>query len=150
MRGWECKRKTKRAFQLVEVVLSLALTSFALVSILGLLPMGIKLVEDARRDTLSVEIARSLQLQIQGLARSELQALDSSRFYFDQEGMPTSTVGGESPPIYVATMSLSPPAESVLPGMSASGRLHQVQVRILAHPSGQERQRLSFYATAFD
>ena len=56
--------KTRRAFSLVEVVIALAVTSFALVAILALLPQGVQSANSSVSDTRCGLIAQDVALRL--------------------------------------------------------------------------------------
>ena len=54
----EFARRGERAFTMVEIALSLAVVAFALVAIIGVLPLGMTVQKDNREDTLIAQEGR--------------------------------------------------------------------------------------------
>src|SRR5688572_30793241 len=52
------RRRSERAFTMVEIALSLAVVAFALVAIIGVLPLGMTVQKDNREDTLIIQEGR--------------------------------------------------------------------------------------------
>lgn len=63
------RRPAQRAFTMVEIALSIAVVSFALVAILGVLPLGMTVQKDNREDTLIAQEGRFWLEAIKGGAR---------------------------------------------------------------------------------
>lgn len=74
-------------FSLVEVTLALGLVTFALVSIMATIPIGLSTLGDAKDQTTEAHILSGLSAQLSALTFSELQGLDASAS-FDSEGRP--------------------------------------------------------------
>jgi uncharacterized protein (TIGR02598 family) len=84
---------SRRAFSLVEVVIALSIVSFALIAILGILPLGIASLRDSNTDTTT-----SLVLpQVRGLILGEEHRAgqDFGPYYFD---VSASFIGEETIP----------------------------------------------------
>src|SRR5262249_51751200 len=62
-------RRSSAAFTMVEIALALAVIGFALVAILGILPMGMDVQKDNRRETIINQDANFLIETIRGGAR---------------------------------------------------------------------------------
>ncbi len=63
------KRPTQRGFSLVEVVMAIGLAAFVLVSLMALLPLGIKVNKTSAEETRAVNILTSLEADLRN-ARS--------------------------------------------------------------------------------
>src|SRR6187402_786674 len=101
----------QRAFTLVEVVLALGVASFGLISMLGLLSVGLKTFHDAINATTESEITQQLANQLRLANFSSVQnATTTSTYYFNQEGVATNAAGA----IYFA--SVNPPSKLAVPG----------------------------------
>jgi len=81
----------RRGFSLVEVVMALGLASFVLVGLLGLLPIGLNTMRDARGDSLRAEIIKSVANTAQQTDFSLLGTLNGTKYQFDNNGMLSST-----------------------------------------------------------
>jgi len=103
-----------RAFTLVEVVLAMGVVSFAMISMMGLLTMGLKTYHDAINATTESEITQQLANQLELAKYSSISTSTTSNYYFTQEGISTNAANA----IYSATVSA--PAKLNVPGGSAS------------------------------
>lgn len=111
-------RRVARAFSLIELTIALGIVGFALVAILGLVPLGLKAFQDAMRMNVEAEIVQSLARELEntpwktatssaGLPtanppdglRDYDAASSSSNFpiWFDDEGRELAR-GGTNPP----------------------------------------------------
>jgi uncharacterized protein (TIGR02598 family) len=78
------------AFSLVEVVIALGVISFALVSMLGLLGVGI----NASRQSSESTAMTAMISQVLGKVRAASNAPPATNFFFDADGLPlTNSVG---------------------------------------------------------
>jgi len=81
----------RRGFSLVEVVVALGLMSFVLVGLVGLMPIGLNTIRDARNDSLRAEIIKSVANTAQQTDFSLLGTLNGTKYQFDNSGMLSST-----------------------------------------------------------
>lgn len=79
----------RAAFTLVEVVLALGVASFGLISMLGLLSVGLRTAHDAISTTTEAEIRQQLANQLQLSNYSTIAASGATTYYFTQEGFAT-------------------------------------------------------------
>lgn len=78
------------AFSLVEVTLALGLISFAVVTILALIPSGLAVLRSSMDQSLEAQIVKGIG------ARSILSSFDNvavKDLYFDEEGQETALIG---------------------------------------------------------
>ena len=100
------KRKTARAFTLVEVALALGVMSVGIIAILGLLPSALQSARNAADNTVTATIVQDLfsTLRAQPFTTASLSSLGGSSFQlnnpantgtlnFDQAGNVTNTSG---------------------------------------------------------
>lgn len=85
------------AFSLVEVVLALGMMSFAMVSVLGLIPVGLGNFRDARKLSVESGIAQRLAGDLR-LAEAAGRSTAAGHFYFDDQGTPVA----EDAALYIA------------------------------------------------
>lgn len=85
------------AFSLVEVVLAIGVMSFAMMAVLGTLPVGLKSSQQSRVQVASANIARQLQAELQQISFDKdssdvlnMQTLKDNPFYFTLEGTRTT------------------------------------------------------------
>ncbi|CAN5346321.1 hypothetical protein BH09VER1_BH09VER1_27950 [soil metagenome] len=83
-------KDSTRAFSLVEVVLAIGIVSFAMVSILGLIPVGLHTFRSAMDLSVEAGIAQKLVADVQ---RTDFQNLQSTNFCFDDQGIPVAPAG---------------------------------------------------------
>jgi len=90
---WRCSCENTRAFSLVEVVLALGLVSFCLIAVLGLMPVGLKVVKNANEQAAAATVLSSITRSIRSATTS-----DNSVFNWTYNGTNfTYTVGSSTP-----------------------------------------------------
>jgi uncharacterized protein (TIGR02598 family) len=109
-RGSAGRRGQVRAFSLVEVVLALGVASFGLISMMGLLCVGVQTEHDAISTTTEAEIAQQLASELQLASYSVVSASPATNYYFTQEGFATNRANA----VYFA--SVSAPTVVTAPG----------------------------------
>jgi len=103
-----------RAFTLIEVVLAVAIVSFSLLAIVGLLPIGLASVRDSENDQAIGAIATQLRGQLQQISfdttvTNNINQLPNSVNQYSSEGLLiTSTVPTNIAPYYRASFALTP------------------------------------------
>jgi uncharacterized protein (TIGR02598 family) len=96
-------------FSLVEVAISLAVVSFSMLSILGLVPMGLTNLRQAMNNTVQSQIVQSITSEEQLTSFVNLQ---NTSYYYDADGNTTSP---SSQPVYTATVTISQVSGSSFP-----------------------------------
>ena len=86
--------------------MALGIAAFCLVALLGLMPVGLKTVRDARGDSLRAEILKSMGNIAQQTDYSLLGNLDGKKYYFDINGLVVSSTSADA--IYEAVLSTGP------------------------------------------
>ncbi len=113
------------AFSLVEVVLALGVVSFGLISLMGLLTVGLKTFHEAMGATTKAEIAQRLANQLQLASYSAISTnTTASYYYFTEEGLATNASGG----IYSAR--IDPPTKFTVPGGDSTAAANTLKVVI--------------------
>ena len=142
-------RPTRRshAFSLVEVVLAIGVVSFAMMAVLGTLPVGLKSSRESRGQVATANIARQIQGELQQISfRTDsadtltVQNLADTPFYFTLEGTRT----GADQAYYIASFAV---ADVSLPGLSidpANARRVTVTVSHPADAAPEDRQESIF------
>ena len=74
------------AFTLVEVALALGIIAFALLPIVGLVPIGMQVSNSATDQTMTAQIGQRLIGLMRQSDPSNYAALEASCYYFDNEG----------------------------------------------------------------
>ncbi len=78
----------RRAFSLVEVTLAMALVSFAVITVIGLMPIGLTALHRVIDTTEEAQIVRQIGAQAALTPYSTLNATFSGQtFYYDQDGV---------------------------------------------------------------
>jgi uncharacterized protein (TIGR02598 family) len=76
---------SKKAFSMVEMALAMGVVSFAMVSLLGLLPVGLKIARDTMDITVQSQIMQSISNDVQLAEYNELQ--DLKDLNYNAEGL---------------------------------------------------------------
>jgi len=83
--------KSKQAFSLIEVVLAIGITSFALLATIGLLPVGLNTLRESNTQTAVANISHQIRGELQQIsfdpkADFNVQKLGTTTYYFTREG----------------------------------------------------------------
>lgn len=82
-----------RAFSLIEVVLAMAIVAFALLAIIGMLPVGLQTMRDSQNDQAIGTIANQMRGDLQqisfGTGQGTLSDLPNTNYYYTAEGLKT-------------------------------------------------------------
>lgn len=88
----------QRAFSLVEVVLAIGVVSFAMMAMVGVLPVGLRSAQESHSQVAMANIARQLQGELQQISfRSDstnaltIYSLTNSPLYYTLEGTKTTS-----------------------------------------------------------
>jgi len=79
-----------QAFSLVEVVIALGVTSFALLSMVALIPMGLIQARQASDTTTESQIVQYARNEIEMTPFANLPYWSTNVSYFDNQGLPTT------------------------------------------------------------
>jgi len=102
------------AFSLVEVTIAIGIVSFILLTMLGLMPVGLSTLRQAMDQTVEGQIAQKLNGDILMTPFSQIAAKYSGKtLYFNDEGVETNASGSR----YTARVSL---ASASYPGASTN------------------------------
>jgi uncharacterized protein (TIGR02598 family) len=136
-----------KAFTLVEVSLACGLISFALVSILGLMSVGLNTLRETMGRTVEGQIVQKLSAQILLVPFSQLQMnyATPQNLFYDQEG---EEVSGSTSAAY--TVSIQPPATAVYPGYTnaptpTSSSLCLMQISVKRDQGSRAPNRYNLY-----
>jgi len=119
----------RQAFSLIEVVLAIGIVSFAMVSILGLIPVGLITFRNAMDLSVEANIAQRLVGEVQ---RTEFTNLCSTNFSFDDQGIEVA------PASAVFTAQVDPPKALDAEGIvqtNASARMVLIRISNRMHPT---------------
>lgn len=76
-------RAGARAFSLVEIALALGIVAFVLLSLVGLMSVGLDSGKEAQIETLKATVARTVMASLQ---TNQFQTFSSQKYRFDFEG----------------------------------------------------------------
>ncbi len=89
---------SRQAFSLVEVVIAMGVTSFAVLALIGTLPTGIKSVQDSSNETARANILQEIRAELQEVSfgtnsSNNITSLPSQTNYYNNDGdiLPNST-----------------------------------------------------------
>lgn len=116
-------RQRSAAFTLVESVVAIGIVSFAMMSILGLIPVGLGTFRQAMSLTVETSIVQSVSGE---LMRADYTNLSSTNIYFDQEG--NKVTESDQQRLYVARV-LAPEALDAT-GLVSSDAARKVSIQI--------------------
>ncbi len=131
--------RSRQAFSLVEVVLAIGVVSFAMMAMLGTLPVGLKSSQQSRTQVATANIARQLQGELQQISFNSdgtstdtltVQNLAANPYYFTLEGTKT-TAGADA--YYEASFAVG---GVNLPGLTVDPTNARNVTVTLTHPLG--------------
>ncbi len=100
-------RKNKhQGFSLVEVVLALGIVSFTFLSMLALIPQGLKMSREAADATTESQIVQFVRNQLQLTSFSGIGKWNGVSLYFDVDGLPV-TSGSDPAMIYTVQLTVA-------------------------------------------
>jgi len=82
------RSRLKKAFSMVEMALAMAIVSFAMVSLLGLIPVGLKITRDTLDITVQSQVFQLISNQIQLTDYKNMSQWNGQKLYFDSQGLP--------------------------------------------------------------
>lgn len=102
-------------FTLVEVTMAIGIISFALLTMIGLMPAGLGALRDSTQQSINAQILQQISsgLVVQSFgSRTEFSAFGGTNLYFDEQAQPLTT---SSKARYRAAITVQNPS---LPGLS--------------------------------
>lgn len=130
--------RRRRAFSLVEVTLAVGLVSFAVITILGLMPIGLAALHKVIDTTEEAQIVRQIGAQAVLTPYSSLGTTFSSQtFYYDQDGVLLTNSPASRPAAtrYWANTTVVTP---VYPGSASAaglgGNMSTVHIELMTGP----------------
>jgi len=110
----------KRAFSLVETVMALGVVSFALTTLISMMPIGLNIFRDSIQSTVQTDVLRQLTTQFQETPFSELKDQNTMIFYSDQGTKVTNPADGFLGVTYIIKANTLLPTDS---GLSPNSNL---------------------------
>ncbi len=144
----------RTAFSLIEIVLALGIISFALVGIMGLLPVAMKSAQESQRETRAAQIAQQIFSDLHAMSPTNtfvaintniltsqlsvnLANASSNVISYAQDGLPLGQ-GTNTEAIYLA-------AVTVVPNVPVAGLSHvQATIETPALANSSNRSKYSF------
>ena len=127
-----CTASQRQGFSLAESLIAIAIVSFTLLTIIGMMPPGLEHLRQAEERAARSRIISSLVGELESLEWSEIQrqaAAWMGPYYFDRQGLPTNA---RLEMVYVAQVRFSAgasPSEQ-LPGSNPSPYLRGAEIRV--------------------
>ncbi len=112
-----------QGFSLVEVAVAMAIMGFGLLSIVGLVPMGLTNFRQAMNNTVESQIVQGITSELQ---LTSFKNLAAGTNYYDAEGNLTKVT---SQAVYTAKVALNPVGGTSFP-MSLPSSAHSVTITI--------------------
>jgi len=120
------------AFSLIEVTLAIGIVSFAMVSMMGMLPFGLTHFKKAIDTTIEAQIVQAVSSQIELADFSQLTpssgSFDGKEFDYDSEGAALPGAGAPRA-LYRATVGIVPVDTTNSP-LDISAEAYKIQVKI--------------------
>lgn len=139
--------KSAKAFSLIEVVLALGIVSFAMMAVVGTLPVGLRSSQQSRTQIAAANIARQIQGDLQQISFQNsstdaltVEKLPSNPFYFSQDG--TRSVASDA--YYVAKFTLNNVSAPGLSVNSSNARSVKVSITYPASATEANRQQVVY------
>jgi len=145
-------RRGTAGFQLAEVTVTLAISSFMMITILGLLPLGLKVIGKAKADLAIDKIRTQIQLRVDELKQDELASLDGQTLYYSSTAKPLGEEAPSSSSSDCFRVSLN--TEAITPTIfaggdddqaSAAAEIYVVQVEVSHYPERQSTGSFSLH-----
>ena len=121
-------------FSLVEVVIAIGTLSFAMVPLVGMLPIGLNTFRDSINRSVSTQIAQRIMNEAQQTGFKNLTSLQVNRYFTDEGDETTETSPNR---IYVARTDII--TQVAVPGTVttfSNASLAEVRVRVANSPVG--------------
>lgn len=96
---------SNRAFSLIEVVIAMGVTSFALLGMVALIPMGLSSARAAVDATTESQIVQYARNELELTDFTNLTVWSGTTTYFDNQGLPTTN--GDPAQIYAVTYAVT-------------------------------------------
>jgi uncharacterized protein (TIGR02598 family) len=122
----------QRGFSLIEVTLALGIVSFAMVSLLAMIPVGLNSFKQAMDLTVEAQIVQSV---VNDIGLRQYSTLATDQYYFDVQGTPTTSATDKA---YTAAISFQDGLSNVKSGTtlnSDAGTLAQIAITSASNPS---------------
>lgn len=124
----------RRAFSLVEVALALGVVSFAVLSMLGVVTVGLTTVKDATEQTMHAQIVKHVGSTVLQTPFDQIKSFaEESPFYFDQAGREVSNAAAS---IYQVELKFKEGGSYPGAPSNLSNSMSTVQIKVETRPGG--------------
>jgi uncharacterized protein (TIGR02598 family) len=127
----------RSGFSLVEVTLALGIVAFSMLTLLGLVPLGLTTFHKAINASVSSQIVQHVVTDFQQSDFSGLSQQNPILYFDDQANELNVATAGSTPPgaIYYVNVVVNTPA--LMPGGTPSANLASVIIEIVSNPGNQ-------------
>lgn len=124
-------RSRKSAFTLVETVLAIGIVSTVMIALMGLIPVGMKMMKEAGVNTVGARIANKLLGEVQLSEFDDIQQYNGKIYWFDDMGTQLKKGEDESKIRRIYTAKIEVEEESPkIPGAQENKFLKRVVVKV--------------------
>ena len=130
-RSLQNSRSRKSAFTLVETVLAIWIVSTVMIALMGLIPVGMKMMKEAGVNTVGARIANKLLGEVQLSEFDDIQQYNGKIYWFDDMGTQLKKGEDESKIRRIYTAKIEVEEESPkIPGAQENKFLKRVVVKV--------------------
>ena len=141
--GTPCIRARRGGFSLVEITLALGIVATVLVALMGLLPMGMDSIREAKSNMVEARIAYEIMGELQvanwGEGDESIRQYDGEIRSYDGEGtlIKESKGSGRADTVYQAKIEVSPDSTRLPGGAINNNFLRHAVVKVAFSPNGR-------------
>lgn len=130
-------RKKQGGFSLVEVTLAIGIASFVLMTLIGIMPVGLSATLESARQTAYSQIVSQISSDLGMLPFGEVGSYAAETQYFDQQG---NKLNGAETAIFAVTMQVAPPTYPNSEKLrNLNDRMERVIVSITQYNQGEAK-----------
>lgn len=133
--------RLKKAFSMIEMALAMGVVSFAMVSLLGLIPVGLKMTRDTMDITVQSQIMQSISNDVQLTEYDKLQDLNDLNY--NAEGLKEEDA---SKRVFWADLITSGSASTV---KAPATTIDEIRARVIQVKIYRNNQTRPIYETSF-
>ena len=124
-------RSKRGAFTLVETVLAIGIVSTVMIALMGLIPVGMKMMKEAGVNTVGARIANKLLGEVQLSEFDDIQQYNNKEYWFDDMGTQLKKGQEESKIRRIYTAKVEVEEENTqIPGAQPNKFLKRVVVKV--------------------
>lgn len=130
----------QKAFSLIEVTLAIGIVAFAMIPLLGLVPVGLNAAQSSMRETANTHILNQISGGLDRLPFGDrIDQYIAQTLYFDYNGAPVPTAAESIFTVSMTALAPSFPGSGQLTGINQY--LKRVRVNILpsGHPANEAK-----------